>query len=136
MLVEPVSGHYFATSDRTSTVVHHVTGYSCTCLVFTRFGRCMHRAALLVGMGWLPMLEFPAGGSDPAFSPFRDDTVPAKAPSLYESTSATVTAVTPTEETTADDARPPDVRGRELVVCPICAGTGAVWRGSVPEDVG
>ena len=51
---EPISGDHFATSGSNPRLLYRVTGFSCTCKGFVHHQRCMHHAALLAELGWLP----------------------------------------------------------------------------------
>jgi len=54
ILHEPHSGEYFATSASDRDLVYRLTGYSCSCRGFVRWGRCGHHALLLEKLGWAP----------------------------------------------------------------------------------
>jgi hypothetical protein len=48
---------WFCTSQSDPFALHTVTGFSCDCRGFLHHQRCIHHAALLAHLGWLPELE-------------------------------------------------------------------------------
>ena len=53
VLHEPISGEYYTTSATDPERLYRVTGFSCSCPGFIRWGRCGHHALLLDHLGWL-----------------------------------------------------------------------------------
>jgi len=51
------SGEMFASSSSQPGMLHRVTTISCDCPGFIRHQRCMHYAALLDSLDWLPVVE-------------------------------------------------------------------------------
>lgn len=111
---EPISGEHFATSATDPTLLHRVTGFSCSCRGFLKWGRCTHFAALLASEGWLP-------------EPDPVPTTPVPAPLAPQTVPAVVLIACPLcAGSGVDDRYGTHSVSADLLRCPVCEGTGTV----------
>jgi hypothetical protein len=112
-------GRFYASSASQPGLWHYITAVSCDCKGFARHARCMHHAALLVALGWVP----------------EDDPDPSPEPNIAQliccetchgvGTHPATVSTGPNTWTYAN-VTCTDCHGRGRFACPACVDTGIV----------